>query len=250
MGWQVAASDFSNLSCQETLEKEEELSGQEDLTYGGFGSAWQAMLSVLDDKFGAATLSFALDKSGETFLLDHSSGSGGDPLWSDNGDGEGTNWFGLQLMLIRDMRRGHRGQWTEYVLSLMDTVSGKFNGPNEEKVWQDAVRNATRALATKVADTNPLSFIHNLQDLTTKPGPGICIEEDCGRLTWNGWPGECCEFHRATKCIAAGCRRQVQAGETYCNRCDRKLLQGPEVIKTLAGAGRGIEIDRRTNNNV
>ena len=37
--------------------------------------------------------------------------------WSDDCTGDGMNWFGLQLMLVRDELRGKSGDgsWTEYI---------------------------------------------------------------------------------------------------------------------------------------
>ena len=42
---------------------------------------------------------------------------GGDNTWSDDGTGDGMNWFGLQIMLVRDELRGKSGDgsWTEYI---------------------------------------------------------------------------------------------------------------------------------------
>ena len=42
---------------------------------------------------------------------------GGDNTWSDDCTGDGMNWFGLQLMLVRDELRGTSGDgsWTEYI---------------------------------------------------------------------------------------------------------------------------------------
>ena len=41
---------------------------------------------------------------------------GGDNTWSDDCTGDGMNWFGLQLMLMRDELRGTTGDgsWTEF----------------------------------------------------------------------------------------------------------------------------------------
>ena len=42
---------------------------------------------------------------------------GGDNTWSDDCARDGMNWFGLQLMLMRDELRGTSGDgsWTEYI---------------------------------------------------------------------------------------------------------------------------------------
>merc|ERR1719221_1840424 len=100
--WFLAES-FASLSGQAAVKKITRLTGHEDLTYGGFGSNWNAMWAVLNAKFRPKTrLAEALLKTGDAFLLKHDPIVGRDEVWSDNGDGEGLNWLGMQLMLIRD----------------------------------------------------------------------------------------------------------------------------------------------------
>jgi len=60
------------------------------------------MLVVLKEKFNTVELKQYLINTGtDTLLLSHNMLKGLDPLWSDNKVGDGCNWTGLQLMLIR-----------------------------------------------------------------------------------------------------------------------------------------------------
>ena len=43
--------------------------------------------------------------------------SPGDMVWSDNHDGSGKNWLGLQLMLLRDQIRGEE-RWSSWLKQL------------------------------------------------------------------------------------------------------------------------------------
>jgi predicted NAD-dependent protein-ADP-ribosyltransferase YbiA (DUF1768 family) len=70
-----------------------------DRTYNGFESNWKAMLYVLIAKFSDPQLQIKLLNT-PFFLLEHNEKER-DKIWSDNYDGTGENWLGLQLMLIR-----------------------------------------------------------------------------------------------------------------------------------------------------
>jgi predicted NAD-dependent protein-ADP-ribosyltransferase YbiA (DUF1768 family) len=72
-----------------------------DMTYNGLGSNWAAMLHVLIAKFSDPILQQQIVDCAPPFLLEHNEISGRDTTWSDNKDGTGSNWLGLQLMLIR-----------------------------------------------------------------------------------------------------------------------------------------------------
>lgn len=71
-------------------------------------------------------------------------------VWSDNCDGNGSNWLGLQLMLWRDELRGGGGEgsWTAFIQSAVDLQTG---APRSD-AWQRAVRSGnadlTRALSS------------------------------------------------------------------------------------------------------
>ena len=64
------------------------------------------MLSVLRAKFGLGSrMARGLLATEDAFLLEHNDVCGRDATWSDNQDGSGQNWLGLQLMLVRDELR-------------------------------------------------------------------------------------------------------------------------------------------------
>merc|ERR1719429_729678 len=94
-----------------------------DFSYGGKGDNWKGMYAVLEAKFSLAALRKALGKTKDTFLLEHNSVRGRDDVWSDNYDGTGTNWLGMQLMLIRD-KQGGTSKWTEFIKSCVNIDSG------------------------------------------------------------------------------------------------------------------------------
>merc|ERR1712048_318593 len=147
--WQIA-EEFTDLSGEMAFEKQQSLRGQEDFFYGGFGDDWKAMLAVLSVKFKAQTAcAVTLLQTGDAFILEHDPITGRDKIWSDNGDGEGTNWLGLQIMLTRDRLSGKR-EWTDYIASLIDTASGKAVDPAMELRWQETVRQARGALLSEV----------------------------------------------------------------------------------------------------
>jgi len=140
------ADAFSGLSGNEAFRLKRSLAGNEDFTYGGFGSNWAGMLAVLSAKFRpGAPWTESLLKTGDAFLLEHNSVAGRDKVWSDNHDGEGTNWLGMQLMLVRDRLSG-QSSWTAYISRLVDLRTGQPRGQAEAIRWQKAVRSSNRAL--------------------------------------------------------------------------------------------------------
>ena len=69
--------------------------------------------------------------------------AGRDKVWSDNSDGSGSNWLGLQLMLRRDeLRGGGEGGWTGFIRAAVDLQTGT---PRSD-AWQCAVRSANADL--------------------------------------------------------------------------------------------------------
>jgi len=124
-----------------------------DLTYSGFETNWKAMLSILKVKFDPrkhGDLKDKLELTGDAFLLEHNDKTGKDNIWSDNEDGTGKNWLGLQLMLVRAWNRpGQRDSWSQAIERIIDPESGRHNFYDDW--WQSAVRSATLALKS---DTN------------------------------------------------------------------------------------------------
>jgi hypothetical protein len=148
MFWNLA-DEFAKLSGEEALRKKHQGHGQEDWDYAGHENKWKGMMAVLHAKFKSGTrLEKALEKTGDAFLLNHSGRHGEDPVWSDNNDGEGTNWLGLQLMLLRDRRTGWK-KWTKFIESSIDLQTGERILPEdiESNAWQDAVRSASASVA-------------------------------------------------------------------------------------------------------
>lgn len=97
------AHEFEKLDGAAAFKLKRSLAGREDWTYGGFGNNWLGMWHVLHKKFEPGSdLALKLLKTGDAFLLEHNEKHGRDKVWSDNLDGSGQNWLGLQLMLIRD----------------------------------------------------------------------------------------------------------------------------------------------------
>jgi len=147
------ADEFTNLSGEQALQQKHARLGHEDWDYAGYENKWKGMMAVLHAKFKSGSkLEKALEKTGDAFLLNHSGRHEEDPVWSDNNDGEGTNWLGLQLMLLRDRRTGWK-KWTRFIESSIDRQTGECIQPEDmnPNAWQDAVRNARAAVAEEMA---------------------------------------------------------------------------------------------------
>jgi len=148
--WSIA-EEFSDLGGDAAMKRSAQLQGREDVSYAGFGSSWKAMQAVIAAKFNSTSpLTEALRKTGDAFLLHHQNRPGQDKVWSDDCSGEGTNWLGLQLLLLRDQISGEK-RWTEYISSLIDTDSGRPRSGRKGQLWQATVRAATRSLLLEVA---------------------------------------------------------------------------------------------------
>lgn len=142
----TVADEFVALSGQQALERAHELSGMEDHEYGGYSTMWKAMFAVLKAKFKRRTpMGVALEKTGDDFLLCHSTETDSDVVWSNNCIGDGTNWLGMQLMLIRANRLGWK-RWTLFVESQVDVLTGRPLYGKRQNEWQAAVQSATAAL--------------------------------------------------------------------------------------------------------
>merc|ERR1712228_161188 len=121
----------------------------------------------------------ALLKTQDAYLLEHNSVAGRDKMWSNNNDGEGTNWLGAQLMLIRDKLKKSDG-WTGAIGKLLSLETGEFTSAAAQNQWQDVVRQATSAL---VAELKKRKLYQS--------GPK-CMKAGCGKPTWNGAAYEYC----------------------------------------------------------
>lgn len=113
--------------------------------------AWSTMFTILDAKFKHPQLALMLDATKNTFLLEHNERVGRDIRWSNNGNGTGSNWLGLQLMILRDKIRLNNGNSRDQLLWLtwsdinIDCQTGKFF-PGKEDLWMDIVLSATYAI--------------------------------------------------------------------------------------------------------
>lgn len=101
------------------------------------------MLAVLQHKFShASAMADRLLVTGQAFLLEHNSREGRDRVWSDNCNGQGTNWLGLQLMLIRDRLRQSLPLWTSAIGDHVDLSTGTPH----DAAWQSTVISACHKL--------------------------------------------------------------------------------------------------------
>jgi predicted NAD-dependent protein-ADP-ribosyltransferase YbiA (DUF1768 family) len=149
------AGTFEDLSGEEALQRANELSGAEsDRKYDGRGTMWKAMFEVLVLKFRVGTAAAAaLEMTGDDFLLCHSCEEGLDVGWSNNHVGNGMNWLGMQLMLIRSSRTGWR-RWAQFIESNFDITTGEpldIEG-RPWVVWNQTVLRATTSLQVDLQD--------------------------------------------------------------------------------------------------
>merc|ERR1712060_815880 len=148
MGWSEAER-FRHLSGEEACQVRKQFQGWEDIKYGGYCSAWLGMLAVLRAKFTQSKQCLnALLRTDDAYILAHSGIAGRDRRWTANVVGDGTNWLGLQLMLIRDemwMRKGGPSTWTQYIQNYcgIDLKSGEVK--SRKGAWQSSVNAASHA---------------------------------------------------------------------------------------------------------
>ncbi|CAE8617413.1 unnamed protein product [Polarella glacialis] len=156
------AEEFERSSGEQAFQLKRRLGGAEDWSYGGCGTNWLAMDRVLRQKFKLhSEMSRRLLDTGEAFLLEHNAHPGRDKIWSDNGNGEGWNWLGLQLMSLRDelrwrlaggdlrdwMRWKGKNSWLAWLVGKVVFRTGAFCNP----MWQEAVRSASIVIDKAVA---------------------------------------------------------------------------------------------------
>merc|ERR1712129_107967 len=164
---------------------------------------------------GAPTSELAqmLVRTGDAYLLEHNSVQGRDRIWSDNWDGEGTNWLGLQLMLWRGRLSGEK-HWTSWLTDLVDMETGQSLDATRAANWQNTVRLARNALMVKLEEQQP---------------PALCARPGCGKPTWNRQPGEYC---------SKSCR-SAQGGYPYCPTAAGNGTGGSYIGAPVALGGGG-----------
>ena len=105
--------------------------------YQGYASNWHCMTDVLKCKFEQnPDLSEKLKQTHPCFLLEHNDRCNRDTTWSDNCDGRGQNWLGLQLMLLRETllypKDFQSQQWHQFIAGIGNKQ------PGFPKTFQDA----------------------------------------------------------------------------------------------------------------
>lgn len=185
------ADKFANLNGDQAFQLKKSLAGQEDFTYARYGSNWAGMFACLWAKFAQnAELSEALKKTGDAYLLEHNSVAGRDKCWSDNFVGDGTNWLGLQLMLLRDQLQGEEA-WMQYITKdlQIDMSTGRPGNSESADAWLAIVKAARDALVDVLSKNGgTAAFVP------------VCLRPGCGKATWNGEPGGYC----GRRCKAMG----------------------------------------------
>jgi len=206
-----------------------------DWSYHECGGNFQAMWEVLSSKFAWGTkFHSALLNSGDAYLVEHNSAVGRDKVWSNNKIGDGKNWLGLQLMLLRDHLLEGCGRqptgWTEFITGTCGIClrNGEATTAHGGFCWQRSVQAATDsvqqalnafsypALQSAVVRTTPAA--KQAAHGSKKGNPHLCIRCHL-KPTFDGKPGGYC-----TK----GCRDAAQAPasssktkHSMCQRCHR-----------------------------
>jgi len=235
------ADQFAPLSGDGAFQLKKSLNGQEDFTFGGYGSNWLGMMAVLRVKFAEASMQKRLLQTEDAYLLEHNSVEGRDKVWSDNCKGDGTNWLGLQIMLIRDEINGTSG-WTTFISKHIDLNTGNPTSGADSDECQFLVQKTCAALTVALQSANIIA--------PPASGAPACMLAGCGKPTWNNQLHEyCSNTHRqqgqATPiCRLGGCTKPTwnnQANE-YCSNTHRQQGQGGSVpiasVCMLPGCGK------------
>mmetsp|Transcript_18393 Transcript_18393/g.42951 ORF Transcript_18393/g.42951 Transcript_18393/m.42951 type:complete len:2482 (+) Transcript_18393:55-7500(+) len=234
--------EFADLTAEEALQARKKYAGTEDRTYNGHGGNWAGMMAILRSKFQAGSkYAEGLLQTGDAFLLCHISVIGRDQVWSNNHRGDGTNWLGMQLMLLRDELRNAAqdkavpGGWTRFILAecRVDRNTGQSGSPTGRLVWQECVLDATQAVSKALGEPK------NAPGADSASGPATdapaCARPGCGKPAFQGREGEYCS--KACRdlaaslnalgepvCLRPGCGRPTYNGEPnqYCSRACRE----------------------------
>lgn len=146
------------ITGNEAIVVKNSLRGQEDFltqkqypAYNRRGSNWLAMWEVLQRKFHNTGLEDKLIKTGDVLLLEHNERKGRDTHWSDNSDGSGFNFLGMQLMLLRDFIRVELGwppsEWSSFFERAVNLKTGENRDSPEWNQWRSLVGQAARKVA-------------------------------------------------------------------------------------------------------
>jgi len=192
------AFEFENLSGSEAADRSEQISQLQDRTLAGFPSVFAAMMHILRAKFARGSpYAAGLLKTGDDFLLYHEPLKGDDPVWSDDFDGVGSNWLGMQLMLIRDELRKEPGDlvggewtallrapgdpdWASFIESCVETRSGVPLTSKGARTWQATVMGAALAVRrSQKAITTSTDILPNPLGIPTIAG--LCEGMSCSQ---------------------------------------------------------------------
>lgn len=169
------AKEFQLLSGTEANQLRKQLTGSEDWTYSGLGDNWNAMMWVLRAKFRHPVLADGLLSTKDAFILHHNSVVGQDDVWSDNGDGAGMNWLGLQLMILREELQDKLGSstkgsnWTPFLGRLLDLSNGDPVSLPAQSTWHNLVRGAAEALNSELQRSETWSIFNKMRSHPCKP---------------------------------------------------------------------------------
>jgi len=111
-----------------------------DFTYYGYGR-WGAMLELLRCKFTQNEhLRFELLATGDAFLMEHNTKTGKDLYFSNNHVGDGLNWLGYQLMIVRAELNGNTF-FPKWLSTHINMTTGESLAKDDEKCFlKEAVR--------------------------------------------------------------------------------------------------------------
>mmetsp|Transcript_45520 Transcript_45520/g.105496 ORF Transcript_45520/g.105496 Transcript_45520/m.105496 type:complete len:609 (+) Transcript_45520:103-1929(+) len=197
-----------------------------DRSYHGFGGNWQGMLQVLMSKFDDPHCRRVLLSSGDAFLLEHNSAPGRDSIWSNNNLGDGKNWLGMQLMLLRDdllLRDGGSCTgWSSFITGICQICkdTGTALDANGAQVWQRAVQDATDTVQRALSLAFPSSAVpaHKQAVAGSKSKTPMCRRCEV-RPTFDGQPGYCsrsCRDVAQASRPSSSCKRKLP----LCQRCN------------------------------
>lgn len=136
--------NFSNLSGQQAVDTIRTIRTS-NLRFQGLKSNWTAMMEVLMAKFDQNNeLKELLIQTGDTYLLEHkTSQHRQEPIWSDNCDGSGRNWLGMQLMLVRETYRAEDKRpytkWLEKIVpqAIPAAIISNRRAPYDNAIFRD-----------------------------------------------------------------------------------------------------------------
>jgi predicted NAD-dependent protein-ADP-ribosyltransferase YbiA (DUF1768 family) len=192
--WIQHGDEFKRLSGDQAFQLRSKLGSEKkpDFSYGGYGNGWQGMLAVLEEKFKLPLMRDLLVATGDNYLIEHNSKAGRDSTWSDNADGTGTNFLGIQCMLLRD-RITNKREWTEYFSRQIDCVCIHGNGQAKDgSTSQDIIKKACHGIIACLASQTESSV------------PCVNKAHGCTGSSYDGTPGHAC----AKSCREGNLRHQ------------------------------------------